>query len=165
MNSKQSNHKLKILDFDIENRPLSYGGQDFTFSDITAIAASWINENKVHVWALGEVSTEAANLAIQQGLGTQLGLENQTWEQMPETVLSTAMMSGLFTGAGGVISYYGAFYDDTTQTNVYGATGFNYFNEYFDIYNSVFEYLFNSIFSFLTSSLINNSTIFGSSIL
>ena len=31
------------------------------------------------------------------------------------------------TGAGGVISYYGAFYDDTTQTNVYGATGFNYF--------------------------------------
>jgi hypothetical protein len=58
MNTVHSHRNLKILDFDIENRPLSYGGQDFTFSDITAIAASWANEKKVHVWALGEVSTE-----------------------------------------------------------------------------------------------------------
>lgn len=31
----------RILDFDIENRPLSYLGSDFTTSEITAIAASF----------------------------------------------------------------------------------------------------------------------------
>lgn len=36
--------KLRILDFDVENRPLNYGGQDFTFSDITAIAWSFGGE-------------------------------------------------------------------------------------------------------------------------
>lgn len=49
---------LQVLDFDIENRPLSYLGQDFTTADITAIAASWVGEKKVHVWLLGEVTTE-----------------------------------------------------------------------------------------------------------
>lgn len=34
----------RILDFDIENRPISYGGGDWTFADITAIAAGWANE-------------------------------------------------------------------------------------------------------------------------
>lgn len=33
--------KVNILDFDIENRPLSYLGQDFTTSDITIIAWSF----------------------------------------------------------------------------------------------------------------------------
>ncbi len=50
--------KLRILDFDIENRPLSYLGMDFTTSDITAIAAGWADEKKVNVWALGETTTE-----------------------------------------------------------------------------------------------------------
>lgn len=58
MNSQQNNRKLRVLDFDIENRPLSYGGHDYTFSDITAIAASWTDSKKVEVWALGEVTTE-----------------------------------------------------------------------------------------------------------
>lgn len=58
MNILQTKRKLRILDFDIENRPLSYGGQDFTFSDVTCIAASWTDSKKVEVWALGEVSTE-----------------------------------------------------------------------------------------------------------
>lgn len=49
---------LRILDFDIENRPLSYLGADFTTADITAIAASWVGEKKVHVWLLGEVTGE-----------------------------------------------------------------------------------------------------------
>lgn len=48
----------RILDFDIENRPLSYLGMDFTTSDVTAIAASFLDEKKVHVWLLGEDSTE-----------------------------------------------------------------------------------------------------------
>lgn len=50
--------KLKVLDFDIENRPLSYLGMDFTTSDITAIAASWEDKKYAVVWALGEVDTE-----------------------------------------------------------------------------------------------------------
>lgn len=58
MNILQGSSKLKILDFDIENRPISYGGGDFTFSDITAIAASFIGSREIKVWALGEVSTE-----------------------------------------------------------------------------------------------------------
>lgn len=49
--------RLRILDFDIENRPLSYGGMDFTFSDVTAIAASFEGQRKVHSWFLGEVDT------------------------------------------------------------------------------------------------------------
>lgn len=44
---------LKVLDFDIENRPLSYLGQDFTTAEITAIAASWGEDQPVHVWLLG----------------------------------------------------------------------------------------------------------------
>lgn len=55
---KLSTKNLRILDFDIENRPLSYLGMDFTTSDITAIACGWTDSNPVHVWALGEVDTE-----------------------------------------------------------------------------------------------------------
>lgn len=47
-------NRLRILDWDIENRPLSYLGSDFTTADITAISASWFGEKKVHVWLLGE---------------------------------------------------------------------------------------------------------------
>jgi hypothetical protein len=50
--------RLRILDWDIENRPINYMGGDFTGCDITAIAASWVGEKKVHCWALGEVTTE-----------------------------------------------------------------------------------------------------------
>lgn len=39
----------KILDFDIENRPLSYLGSDFTTSEITAIAAGWSDSDDVFV--------------------------------------------------------------------------------------------------------------------
>lgn len=51
--------ELRILDFDIENRPLSYGGPDFTFSDITAIAASWEGENEIHVFLQRQWRTDA----------------------------------------------------------------------------------------------------------
>jgi hypothetical protein len=49
---------LHTLDFDIENRPLSYLGMDFTTADITAIAGSWVGEKKVDVRCLGEVTTQ-----------------------------------------------------------------------------------------------------------
>lgn len=46
--------KVRILDFDIENRPLSYLGQDYTTAEITAIAACWVGESKsMKVWLLG----------------------------------------------------------------------------------------------------------------
>jgi DNA polymerase elongation subunit (family B) len=53
---KIGSRPARILDFDIENRPLSYLGSDFTTADITAIAAGWSDEDEVKVWALGEVS-------------------------------------------------------------------------------------------------------------
>lgn len=39
---------LKILDFDIENRPLSYWYDGNPTAEITAIAWSWYGEEKVH---------------------------------------------------------------------------------------------------------------------
>ncbi len=46
--------KPRILDLDIENRPLAYLGQDYTTSEITAIAACWDGEPKsMRCWLLG----------------------------------------------------------------------------------------------------------------
>lgn len=47
---------LKILDFDIENRPLTYWFGDVTTSEITAIAASWAHQKSVKVWLLPQVT-------------------------------------------------------------------------------------------------------------
>jgi hypothetical protein len=49
----KAGRKLKILDFDIENRPLTYLGSDWTTSDITAIAWCWVGQTKVRVALLG----------------------------------------------------------------------------------------------------------------
>ena len=46
---------LRVLDFDLENRPLNYVGDDFTFSEITAIAWQFIGERQHYVLCLGEV--------------------------------------------------------------------------------------------------------------
>lgn len=45
----------RILDFDIENRPLSYLGSDFTTSEITAIAWGWADQpdDNIHCVLLG----------------------------------------------------------------------------------------------------------------
>ena len=45
---------LKVLDFDLENRPLSYWYDGQCTSEITAIAASWMGSNHVYVWLLGQ---------------------------------------------------------------------------------------------------------------
>jgi hypothetical protein len=37
---------LKVLDFDIECRPVTYGGGDFTFGEVTAIASAWVVDGK-----------------------------------------------------------------------------------------------------------------------
>ncbi len=44
----------RILDFDIENRPLTYLGGDWTTAEITAIGASWCHEKQVFCWLLGK---------------------------------------------------------------------------------------------------------------
>jgi hypothetical protein len=49
---------LRVLDFDIENRPLSYLGHDFTTADITAIAASFCGKGEVSCWLLGHDKPE-----------------------------------------------------------------------------------------------------------
>mgnify|MGYP001202495992 CR=1 FL=1 len=44
----------RILDFDIENRPLSYWQPDRPTAEITAIAAAWVDHpREVMVWLLG----------------------------------------------------------------------------------------------------------------
>jgi hypothetical protein len=46
--------KLKILDFDIESRPLSWITNDYVTKEVTAIAAKFIDEKRVHCWLLGK---------------------------------------------------------------------------------------------------------------
>jgi hypothetical protein len=46
---------MKVLDFDIENRPLTYLGSDFTTAEVTAIAWAWTDKpDDVTVYLLGE---------------------------------------------------------------------------------------------------------------
>jgi hypothetical protein len=46
---------MKVLDFDIENRPLSYLGSDFTTAEVTAISWAWVDRpQEVTVYLLGE---------------------------------------------------------------------------------------------------------------
>lgn len=46
---------LRVLDFDIENRPLSYLGSDFTTAEVTAMAWAWTDRpDDVTVYLLGE---------------------------------------------------------------------------------------------------------------
>lgn len=40
--------QLRILDFDIENRPLTYLGENYTTGDVTAVAWSWVGMEKVY---------------------------------------------------------------------------------------------------------------------
>jgi hypothetical protein len=46
---------MRVLDFDIENRPLSYLGSDFTTAEVTAISWAWCEQpTDVAVYLLGE---------------------------------------------------------------------------------------------------------------
>lgn len=50
--------KLKILDFDIESRPLSFWQPDKPSAEITAIASCWIDDiSSMHADLLGQVDT------------------------------------------------------------------------------------------------------------
>lgn len=44
--------RLSILDFDLENRPLSYLGMDWTSAEVTAIGWSWVGDDEVSTMML-----------------------------------------------------------------------------------------------------------------
>lgn len=52
--SWSSPRKLRILDFDIENRPLSYWYDGNCTAEVTAIGCKWIGEPDAYVWLLGD---------------------------------------------------------------------------------------------------------------
>lgn len=55
---------LRILDFDIENRPLSYWVPDRPTAEVTAIAACWADDPKsMKVWMLGPATSAADHQA------------------------------------------------------------------------------------------------------
>jgi hypothetical protein len=57
--------RFRTLDFDLENRPLNYVGDDFTFSEITAIAWKFIGEpGPIHALCLGEVPSRTMLLGF-----------------------------------------------------------------------------------------------------
>lgn len=52
--------KQRVLDVDIENRPLSYLGSDFTTGEVTALAWAWTDQPKdVTVCLLGPMTLQA----------------------------------------------------------------------------------------------------------
>lgn len=46
--------QLRILDFDIEARPLSWYGGDLVSREVTAIAAQFVGEDEIYCWLLGK---------------------------------------------------------------------------------------------------------------
>lgn len=58
MKFRESGESRKILDFDVENRPLSYWYGDVTTGEITSIAWSFNDPDAIEVRCLGEVSME-----------------------------------------------------------------------------------------------------------
>lgn len=65
--------KARVLDWDLENRPLSYLAEDYTTAEITAISWAWMDRpNKVHVRTL---TTDPASLSL---------MLTEFWEQYHE---------------------------------------------------------------------------------
>jgi hypothetical protein len=52
MTIKKTTRSVKVLDFDIENRPLSYWYDGNPTAEVTAIAASWIGDDHIFCWLL-----------------------------------------------------------------------------------------------------------------
>lgn len=57
---------FRWLSFDLENRPLSYAGPDWTTAEVTAIAAMWVDGKRVKCWALGQVDAEEMLLGFKR---------------------------------------------------------------------------------------------------
>lgn len=70
MRIKTTTKTLKILDFDIENRPLSYWYDGNPTAEVTAIAASWLDEEEVFCWQLDAMDMEGSCFDMLQGFCT-----------------------------------------------------------------------------------------------
>lgn len=49
----KSRKPMRILDFDIEQRPLSWIGGDYVSKEVTAIGAQFVGEDEQYCWLLG----------------------------------------------------------------------------------------------------------------
>lgn len=55
---------LRILDFDIECRPITYAGSDFTFGEVTAIGSAWIVKGKPRDKQCGLLSVDHKSMRV-----------------------------------------------------------------------------------------------------
>ncbi len=73
--------QLRVLDFDLENRPLSYMGMDFTSAEITAVAWSWVGTDEVSCILLTNtgkyVTDDGRKLTPAKALGLFLDAYNE----------------------------------------------------------------------------------------
>lgn len=61
--------RLKVLDFDIENRPLSYWVPDMPTAEITSIAACFTDDpDSLQVWLLKPAATDAQHTALMRAM-------------------------------------------------------------------------------------------------
>lgn len=67
MRTKTTFKKLRILDFDIENRPLSYWYDGNPTAEITAIACSWMDEDEITCWQLDPWDMEGSMFDMLHG--------------------------------------------------------------------------------------------------
>lgn len=61
---KVTSRPQRVLDFDVECRPLSFLGSDYMTKEITAMAWSWSDPNHVTCYALGETDAVTMLLAF-----------------------------------------------------------------------------------------------------
>lgn len=121
--------KQRILDFDIENRPLSYWYDGKATAEITAIAASWEGSDDVDVWLLGVHSPEEMlqnflakyneadvvtghyirrhDLPIINASLFELGLPTLTSKLTSDTKLDLVRMGSLSLSQESIAAYYG----------------------------------------------------------
>jgi hypothetical protein len=69
---------MKVLDFDLECRPLSWYGGDMVSKEVTAIAARFIGQKKTWVWLLG-VDDPVQMLLEFRGLYDQADMVTGHW--------------------------------------------------------------------------------------
>lgn len=79
--------KVSILDFDLENRPLSYLGYEWTSAEITGIAWSWIGSDEVSCLLLQK------NGRFQDNEGRTYAVE-RALTMFRETLLSAGIVTG-----------------------------------------------------------------------
>lgn len=74
---KWTGDSLRILDFDIETRPLSFLGNDYTTDEVTAIACGWYPDpSTIKVWCLGVTCQHPHCRRVHHGVSQHQMLSN-----------------------------------------------------------------------------------------